>query len=94
MPMLVTDEDMEAEAHKIYDQTVEQIGPDGLIKPAHILIKADQQASQAEWDAAKVRADSIYNALKAGADFAELATKLSQDPGSARQGGELPVVQR
>ncbi len=94
MPMLVTDEDMEAEAHKIYDQTVEQIGPDGLIKPAHILIKADQQASQAEWDAAKVRADSIYNALKAGADFAELATKLSQDPGSARQGGELPFVQR
>ena len=93
MPMLVTDEDMEAEAHKIYDQTVEHIGPDGLIKTAHILIKAGQQAPQAEWDAAKVRADSVYAALKAGADFAELAKSVSQDPGSARQGGELPFIQ-
>ncbi len=93
MPMLVTDEDMEAEAHKIYDETVQRIGPDGLIRTAHILIRADQQAPQEEWDKAKMRADSIYGALKAGADFAELAKQLSQDPGSARQGGELPFVQ-
>ena len=94
IPMLVTDDDMEAEAHKVYDDAVERIGPDGLIKTAHILIRANQQAPQAEWDAAKMRADSIYNALKAGADFSELATRLSQDPGSARTGGELPFVQR
>lgn len=93
-PMLVTDEDVEAEARNIYDQTVTQIGPDGLIQTAHILIRADQQASQAEWDAAKMRADSVYNALQAGGDFAELAQKVSQDPGSARQGGLLPFVQR
>ena len=93
LPMLVTDADLETEAKNIYNQTVERIGPDGLIKPAHILLRADQQAPQAEWDAAKVRIDSIYQALKAGADFAELATRLSQDPGSARQGGELPFVQ-
>ena len=93
LPMLVTDNDMEAEARKIYNETVERIGPDGLIKTAHILIRADQQAPQAEWDAAKVRIDSIYNALMSGADFSDLATRLSQDPGSARQGGELPFVQ-
>lgn len=92
-PLLVTDEDMEAEARHIYDQTVAQIGPDGLIQTAHILIRADQQAPQSEWDAAKMRADSVYQALKAGADFAELAAKVSQDPGSARQGGLLPFVQ-
>jgi peptidyl-prolyl cis-trans isomerase SurA len=94
LPAFVTDADMEAEAHKIYDQTVEQIGPDGLIQVAHILITAKQQAPQAEWDAAKVRIDSIYQALKNGADFAELAKKVSQDPGSARDGGLLPFVQR
>ncbi|MCR4603393.1 MAG: peptidylprolyl isomerase [Prevotella sp.] len=93
LPMLVTDSDMDAEARKIYDETVQRIGPDGLIKTAHILMRADQQAPQSEWDAAKVRIDSIYNALKNGADFAELATRLSQDPGSARQGGELPFAQ-
>ena len=94
VPMLVTKEDVEAEARKIYDQTVEEIGPDGLIQTAHIQIRANQQATQAEWDAAKVRIDSVYKALKAGADFAELATKVSQDPGSARQGGLLPFVKR
>ena len=93
-PAFVTDEDVEAEARKIYDQTVERIGPDGLIQTAHILIRANQQAPQEEWDAAKVRIDSIYKALKDGADYSELATKLSQDPGSARQGGLLPFVQR
>ena len=94
LPTLVTDDDMEAEAHKIYDETANRIGPDGLIKVSHILLRAEQQAPQAEWDAAKMRADSILQALKNGADFAELATKHSQDPGSARQGGQLPFVQR
>jgi len=94
MPMLVTDLDMEAEAQKIYDQTVERIGPDGLVQTAHILIRCEQQAPQEEWDKARVRVDSIYKALQEGADFSELATKLSQDPGSARQGGLLPFVQR
>ena len=93
-PAFVTDADMEAEAHKIYNETVEKIGPDGLIRVAHILITAKQQAPQSEWDAAKVRIDSIYQALKNGADFEELATRLSQDPGSARQGGLLHFVQR
>jgi peptidyl-prolyl cis-trans isomerase SurA len=93
-PAFVTDADMEAEAHKIYNKTVEQIGPDGMIRVAHILIRAQQQAPQSEWDAAKVRIDSIYNALKNGADFEELAKRVSQDPGSARQGGLLPFVQR
>ena len=31
-PAFVTDADVEKEARKIYDQTVEQIGPDGLIQ--------------------------------------------------------------
>ena len=93
-PALVTNDDMEAEARKIYQQTADRIGPDGLIKTAHILLRLDQQASKEEQQAAKVRIDSIYKALKGGADFAELAKKVSQDPGSAQQGGELPFVQR
>jgi peptidyl-prolyl cis-trans isomerase SurA len=57
-------------------------------------MRAEQQAPQEEWDKAKTRIDSIYKALKAGADFSDLATRLSQDPGSARQGGLLPFVER
>ena len=94
LPAMVTDADMLKEAHNIYDNTVKQIGPDGLVQTAHILLRLDQKATEAEQKAAKVRIDSIYNALKAGADFAELAKKVSQDPGSAQQGGLLPFVQR
>ena len=94
LPALVTDDDLMKEAHNIYDTTVKQIGPDGLVQTAHILLRLDQKASQQEQAAAKARIDSIYNALKQGADFAEMARKVSQDPGSARQGGLLPFVQR
>ena len=93
-PMLVTDADVEAEAHRIYDETVKRIGPDGLVQVSHILLRWNQQAPDSEVAAAKVRIDSMYKALKAGADFAELAKKVSEDPGSARQGGLLPFVQR
>ena len=94
LPAMVTDDDMEAEAHRIYDETVQRIGPDGLIQTAHILLRVQQQGTPEELAAAKVRIDSIYNALKHGADFSELAKRLSQDPGSARQGGLLPYAQR
>lgn len=93
LPLFVTDEDIEKEARQIYDNAVERIGPDGLIQAAHILIGCNQQASQEEWDKAKVRIDSVYNALTHGADFSELARKVSQDPGSAGQGGLLPFAQ-
>ena len=93
-PLLVTDEDMEAEARKIYNETVERIGPDGLIKTSHILLRVEQQAPKEKWDEVRLRADSVLQALKDGADFADLAKRLSQDPGSARNGGQLPFVQR
>lgn len=88
-PVLVTDDDMLAEAHRIYDQTNENIGPDGLVNGSHILLRIAQKASDAEQQEAKRRIDSVYAALQAGADFEALAKQVSQDPGSARRGGVL-----
>lgn len=82
-----------AEAKAIYDRTKEHIGDRGLIKPAHILLYVPQKAHAEKVEEARMRADSIYDALKGGADFAEMARKYSQDPGSAKNGGELPWVQ-
>jgi peptidyl-prolyl cis-trans isomerase SurA len=45
--------------------------------------------SQSALDAAKRKADSLYNALNEGADFSALAQAYSQDPGSAANGGDL-----
>jgi peptidyl-prolyl cis-trans isomerase SurA len=88
-PVLVTDDDMLAEAHRIYDQTKDNIGPDGLVNASHILLRIAQKASDAEQQEAKRRIDSVYAALQAGADFEALAKQVSQDPGSARRGGVL-----
>ena len=77
------------EAHKVYDQTKESIGPDGLVSAAHILILTSQKATEEQLRDAKRRIDSVYTALQAGADFEALAKQVSQDPGSARRGGLL-----
>ena len=90
-PVFINDADVEAEAQKIYKETQTRIDSmGGMIKPAHILLLLGQKATVEQQNAAKVRIDSIYNALKKGADFGELARRLSQDKGSAAQGGELP----
>ncbi len=91
-PTLITDDDVEREARKIYETTKAGIGERGLIHPAHIFLHVAQQAPQADVDKAKARIDSIYAALKGGAKFEELAISLSQDPGSARNGGLLPWI--
>lgn len=82
-----------AEARAVYDRTKEHIGPQGLIKPAHILMYVEQKAPTAKYEAARQRADSILRVLRNGGDFAALARKYSQDPASARNGGELPWIQ-
>ena len=91
-PSIVTSEDVENEARKIYVDRQKMIGDKGLIRPAHILIRLAQKASSAAQDSAKARIDSIYACLRSGADFADLATRLSQDPGSAKRGGLLPWI--
>ena len=55
----------------------------------HILIKVDKDADKATVDAARAKIEDILKQLRAGASFADLAKKYSQDPGSAKQGGDL-----
>ena len=89
-PTLVTDDELLASAKKMYDRTKEAIGPRGLVHVSHILLEVSTQATSQEQDRVHQRIDSIYRALKAGADFAELAKKVSNDPVSSKEGGLLP----
>ena len=91
-PSFVTDDDVEKEALAYYDKIVQQIGPRGLFRASHILLHLDQNADVNEQEKVKTRIDSVYTALKGGADFAELAKTVSQDPGSGRNGGALPLL--
>lgn len=81
---------IEVQAMQTYEDTRSHIGPEGLFQASHILIRLPQRASATEQARAKQRVDSIYAALKGGADFAEMAKLHSEDPGSARDGGMLP----
>ena len=65
----------------------------------HILIKtptpdADGKVDQKGVDAARTKAEDIEKQLKGGANFADLAKKYSEDPGSAKDGGLLPPITR
>ncbi len=62
------------------------------VEIAHILIrpKVDSLARLASLE----RMQKIEAELRAGADFAELARKYSEDPGSAKSGGDLGYVKR
>ncbi|HEV2275962.1 MAG TPA: peptidylprolyl isomerase [Acidobacteriaceae bacterium] len=64
------------------------------VKVRHILIKVDPSADAKTDAAAKQQADNILKQLKAGANFADLAKKYSDDPGSKAEGGELGFIQR
>lgn len=70
---VVTDDAMKA----LYSDTVKNLKPEPEIRARHILVETEDQAKAA------------VKRLKAGEDFAKLATELSKDPGSGQQGGDL-----
>lgn len=62
-------------------------------RASHILIAAAKDASQADRDKAKAKAEDILKRVKANpADFAKLAKENSDDPGSAANGGDLDYL--
>lgn len=93
-PYLVDSLFIDSIAYSLYNQTASQLNGKDLLKPAHILIQVSQDKSTSPevLERAKCKIDSIYQALQSGADFAELAKRFSQDPGSARNGGQLPWI--
>lgn len=94
-PTFINDSDVEKEAQRIYNETRERIdGNGGMVKAAHILIATKQKASDNEVDVARLRADSIYNVIRNGGDFAELAKQFSDDKRSGMNGGELGWIQK
>ncbi len=93
MSSFMTNPQVETEMRKTYEvsrQSVEARG--GMIKVAHILLALRQDATENQRRIAEHKADSIYRALKEGADFSEMAKRYSDDSKSAKDGGELPWI--
>lgn len=83
----------ESELQRVYSQEQDRFRTPDRVKVRHILLTT---ADKPKEDDAKIKAkaDSLLKQLRAGADFADLARKNSEDPGSRDKGGDLDWVVR
>ena len=58
-------------------------------RTSHILISLGADATEEQIAAAKKKAEDLRKQIEEGADFAKLAKEYSDDPGSAKQGGDI-----
>ena len=59
----------------------------------HLLLKVDSEADEAAAQAVLDEIQAIRARIRAGEPFEELAKTLSQDPGSAANGGSLGIIE-
>jgi peptidyl-prolyl cis-trans isomerase D len=82
-----------------YDQHRDEYRVPEEVKVSHILIKtpapgADGKVDDKAVEAARVKAEDVLKQVRSGGDFAKLAEKYSDDPGSAKSGGSLGFIGR
>src|ERR1022692_4166399 len=91
----VTEQDLQA----YYDQHRDEYRVPEQVKVSHILIKTPIPAPGAKEDEkavadARAKAEGVLKEVKAGGAIGQLAGKYSDDPGSAKSGGELGWIGR
>ena len=87
------------ELQTYYDKHRDEYRVAEQVKVSHILIKTPLPAAGAKEDEKAVaeawaKAEGVLKEVKAGGDFAKLAEKYSDDPGSAKSGGDLGWIGR
>ncbi|HTR08317.1 MAG TPA: SurA N-terminal domain-containing protein [Paraburkholderia sp.] len=80
----------DADLKKYYDDNIAHYRTQEQVRASHILITVPKDASATDRNAARQKAEAILAEVKAHPDqFAQIAQKESQDPGSASKGGDL-----
>ncbi|HXF66938.1 MAG TPA: SurA N-terminal domain-containing protein [Burkholderiales bacterium] len=84
-----------AEVRKHYESRRSEFETKETRQASHILIGVDAGAGGGAREKARARAEELYRQLQSRpSDFAELAKRYSQDPGSAAKGGDLGTISR
>jgi len=79
-----------ADVERTYNNNIEQYTTPEQVRASHILFKTEGKDDAA----VKAKAEEVLKQAKAGADFAELAKKYSEDTDSAKNGGDLDYFGR
>jgi peptidyl-prolyl cis-trans isomerase D len=82
------------EIKQYYDAHQSEYSVPEQARSRHILIKVAVSADAKTDAAAKAKAEGLLKQIQGGANFADLAKKNSDDPGSKDSGGELGFTQR
>ena len=83
----------DSQVESYYNSHKDQYRTPERVQARHILIKTTGK-TQAEVPQLKAKAEDLLKQIKGGADFAALAQKNSEDPGSAAKGGDLGWIVR
>ncbi len=78
------------EFYKTYKDSLPPVPEEVEMSQIFVKPKPSEEAKAAT----RAKLQSILDSLRAGADFATMAKRYSQDPGSASQGGDLGLVRR
>jgi peptidyl-prolyl cis-trans isomerase D len=84
----------DAELRRRYEEEIERFREPEQRRARHILVTAGADANEETAAEARARIEEIRDRILAGEDFAALAEELSDDPGSAAQGGDLGLFGR
>src|SRR3954466_674132 len=79
-----------ADIEREYNNNSEQYTTPEQVRASHILLKTEGKDDAA----VKAKAEDLLKQARAGADFAELAKKYSEDEASAKNGGDLDYFGR
>lgn len=99
--LLVVDEEQvakqvnipEADVRRVYQENLDNFRLPERVRVRHILLKTTD-VPQDEIPKIQARAEDLLKQIRAGADFAQLAGKHSQDAASAGNGGDLDWIVR
>ncbi len=84
----------EDELRRAYEEEADRHGAPERRRVAHILIALPEGAPPEQVEKARAQIEALERRVRAGEDFAALARRYSEDPDSAKRGGDLGEIRR
>jgi peptidyl-prolyl cis-trans isomerase D len=84
----------DAEVEKYYAEHATEFETPAQVKASHLLAKVGETGGSEAEDKARAKVAEAIKRVRGGEDFAKVAREVSEDTGSAAQGGDLGFVKK